>query len=189
MSYLPSSPKLANLADVLAKYPGRGILLYKLLQDFKGSGFSLSSEIRELIVTYTLDLNGCGFCQNTHKAVFAAFDLDANVFGQLSTDIGTANIGENLKPLLRFVQKLTLTPDQITPTDAQPIFDAGWDEQAFLESVFLCAIVNCVNRVVMGAGLDVDYSLAYKAGINDGQPILHQVNKENDMDSLSLSNV
>ena len=63
MSYLPSSPKLANLADVLAKYPGRGILLYKLLQDFKGSGFSLSSEIRELIVTYTLDLNGCGFCQ------------------------------------------------------------------------------------------------------------------------------
>jgi uncharacterized peroxidase-related enzyme len=172
MSYLPSSPKLANLADVLAKYPGRGILLYKLLQDFKGSGFSLSSEIRELIVTYTLDLNGCGFCQNTHKAVFAAFDLDANVFGQLSTDIGTANIGKNLKPLLRFVQKLTLTPDQITPTDAQPIFDAGWDEQAFLDSVFLCAIVNCVNRVVMGAGLDVDYSLAYKVGINDGQPIL-----------------
>jgi len=189
MSYLPSSPKLANLADVLAKYPGRGILLYKLLQDLKGGSFSLSSEIRELIVTYTLDLNGCGFCLNTHKAVFAAFDLDGNVFGQLSTDIDSANIGENLKPLLRFVQKLTLTPDQITPTDAQHVFDAGWDEQAFLDSVFLCAIVNCVNRVVMGAGLDVDYSLAYKAGINCRQPFLDQADKENDLEPLSLSHV
>ncbi|MDD5580935.1 MAG: hypothetical protein PHY16_16875 [Methylobacter sp.] len=172
MSHLPSSPKLVNLADMLAKYPRRGILLYKLLQDIKGNGFSLSSEIRELIVTYTLDLNGCGFCLNTHKAVFAAFDLDGNVFGQLKTDIDSANIGENLKPLLRFVQKLTLTPDQITLADAQPVFNAGWDEQAFLDSIFICALVNCVNRVVIGAGLGVDYSLAYKRGIHDGQPIL-----------------
>jgi alkylhydroperoxidase family enzyme len=74
--------------------------------------------------------------------------------------------------LLRFVQKLTLTPDQITATDAEPIFAAGWDEQAFLDSIFICAIVNCVNRVVMGVGLDVDYSLAYKVGINGGQPSL-----------------
>jgi hypothetical protein len=57
MSYLSSSPKLANLADVFAKYPGRAILLYKLLQDIKGSGFSLSSEIRELIVTFTLPIS------------------------------------------------------------------------------------------------------------------------------------
>ncbi len=172
MSYLPSNPNLANLADVLAKYPGRGILLYKLLQDLKGGSFSLSSEIRELIITYTLDLNGCGFCLDTHKAVFAAFDLDGSVFGQLSTDIGSANIGDNLKPLLHFVQKLTLTPDQITATDAQPVFAAGWDKQAFLDAVFLCSIVNCVNRVVMGAGLDVDYSLANTLGIKDRQPTL-----------------
>lgn len=168
MSYLPSSSKLANLADVLAKYPGRGILLYKLLQDFKGSGFSLSSGIRELIVTYTLDLNGRVSGLNAHKAVFAAFDLDGNVLSQLRTDIGSANIG----PLLCYVQKLTLTPDQITPADAQLIFDAGWDEQAFLDAVFLCAIVNCVNRVVMGTGLDVKNSPTDKIRLNGQEPIL-----------------
>ncbi len=172
MSYLPSSSKLANLADVLAKYPGRGILLYKLLQDFKGSGFSLNSGIRELIVTYTLDLNGRFSGLEANKAVFAAFDLDGKVLGQIKTDIGSANIGENLKPLLCYVQKLTLTPDQITPADAQLIFDAGWDEQAFLDAVFLCAIVNCVNRVVMGTGLDVKNSPTDKIRLNGQEPIL-----------------
>jgi uncharacterized peroxidase-related enzyme len=167
MSYLPSNPNLTNLAGVLAKYPGRGVLLYKLLRDFKSGSSSLSTEIRELIVTYTLDLNGCISCLDARKAVFAAFDLDGNILGQLKTDIGTANIGENLKPLLRFVQKLTLTPDEIMPADAQPVFAAGWDEQAFLDAVFLCAIVNCVNRIVSGTGINTGYLTALEMGIND----------------------
>ena len=37
MSYLPSSPDLENIAGLLAKYPRRGILLFKLLEDIKGS--------------------------------------------------------------------------------------------------------------------------------------------------------
>jgi len=47
-----------------------------------------------------------------------------------------------------------LTPGEITSEDTQHIFDAGWDEQAFLESVCLCAITNCMNRFVMGIGAD-----------------------------------
>ena len=41
---------------------------------------------------------------------------------------------------------------QVEPEYA--IFDAGWDEQAFLESVCLCAIANCMNRFAMGIGTD-----------------------------------
>ena len=43
---------------------------------------------------------------------------------------------------------------QITQSDAQQIFDAGWDENVFLEVIFLCAIVNSMNRIVSGIGLD-----------------------------------
>ena len=67
MSYLPSSPDLTNVAAMLGKYPRRGILLFKLLEDIKSSCSPLNRSMRELIITYTSGLNQCDFCYNTHK--------------------------------------------------------------------------------------------------------------------------
>ena len=155
MSYLTSSPNLTSFGGMLAKYPRRGILLFKLLEDIK-SGFSpLSKEMRELIITYISGLNHCEFFYNAHKKAAIELGIDEAVFDQLQTDISGANVDKKLKPLLQYIKKLTLTPDQITQTDVQRIFDAGWDEQALLDSVGLCAIVNCVNRFVTGIGIDL----------------------------------
>ena len=57
MSYLPSSPDLANIAAMLGKYPRRGILLFKLLEDIKSNSSPLDRSMRELIITYTSGLN------------------------------------------------------------------------------------------------------------------------------------
>jgi hypothetical protein len=51
MSYLPSSPNLNSFGGLLAKYPRRGILLFKLLEDIKSSFSSLNKEMIELIIT------------------------------------------------------------------------------------------------------------------------------------------
>jgi len=153
MSYLPSSPDLTNIAAMLGKYPRRGILLFKLLEDIKRSCSPLNRSMRELIITYTSGLNQCDFCYNTHRAVSEQLGIDERVFEQLKTDINSAQVDEKLKPILRYVKKLTLTPDKITQMDAQQIFDAGWDEEAFLDSIFLCAIVNTMNRFVSGIGI------------------------------------
>ena len=153
MSYLPSSPDLANIAAMLGKYPRRGILLFKLLEDIKSNSSPLDRSMRELIITYTSGLNQCDFCYNTHKAVSEQLGIDEKVFDQLKTDIDSAQVDERLKPVLRYVKKLTLTPDRITQADAQQIFDAGWDENVFLDVIFLCAVVNCMNRFVSGIGI------------------------------------
>jgi len=153
MSYLPSSPDLTNVAAMLGKYPRRGILLFKLLEDIKSSCSPLNRSMRELIITYTSGLNQCDFCYNTHKAVSERLGIDEKVFDQLKTDIDSAQVDERLKPVLRYVKKLTLTPDRITQADAQQIFDAGWDENVFLDVIFLCAVVNCMNRFVSGIGI------------------------------------
>jgi uncharacterized peroxidase-related enzyme len=156
MSYLPSSPNIASFSDMLAKYPRRGILLFKLLEDIK-SGFSpLSKEMRELIVTYISGLNQCEFFYKAHKEKAKELGIDEAVFDQLLNEISGSGVDEKLKPLLHFIKKLTLAPDQITQTDAQKIFDAGWDEQALLDSVGLCAVVNCLNRFVTGIGMDLE---------------------------------
>lgn len=156
MSYLPSSPNLANISGLLSKYPRRGILLFKLLEDIKGSFSPLSQGMRELIIAYTSALNRSEYCYNAHKSLAKELGIDESIYGQLKSDINSAKVEEKLKPILRFVKKLTLTPDQITQADVKPIFDAGWDERAFLDSVCLCAIVNCMNRFAMGIGIDRD---------------------------------
>ena len=153
MSYLPSSPDLTNIAAMLGKYPRRGILLFKLLEDIKSTSSPLNRSMRELIIAYTSGLNQCDFCYNTHKAVSEQLGIDEKVFDQLKADIDSAQVDERLKPVLRYVKKLTLTPDRITQADAQQIFDAGWDENVFLDVIFLCAVVNCMNRFVSGIGI------------------------------------
>jgi len=161
MSYLPSSPDLTNIAAMLGKYPRRGILLFKLLDDIKSSCSPLSRSMRELIITYTSGLNQCDLCYNTHKTVSEQLGIDEKVFDQLKTDINSAQVNEGLKPILRYVKKLTLTPDKINQTDAQQIFDAGWDENVFLDVIFLCGIVNCMNRFVSGIGVNIDSRTTY----------------------------
>ena len=153
MSYLPSSPDLTNIAAMLGKYPRRGIFLFKLLEDIKSNSSPLNRSMRELIIKYTSDLNQCDFCYNTHKAVSEQLGIDEKVFNQLKTDINSAQVDERLKPILSYVKKLTLTPYRITQADAQQIFDAGWDENVFLDVIFLCAVVNCMNRFVSGIGI------------------------------------
>jgi uncharacterized peroxidase-related enzyme len=159
MSYLPSSPNLASIAGLLAKYPRRGILLFKLLEDIKGGFSPLSKAMRELIITYTSSLNQSKTCFSAHKTISKDLGIDESVYAQLQLDIDSANVEEKLKPILRFVKKLTLTPDKITHADVRPIFDAGWDERAFLDSVCLCAVVNCMNRFAIGIGIDKECSI------------------------------
>ena len=154
MSYLPSSPDLENIAGLLAKYPRRGILLFKLLEDIKGSFSPLGKGTRELIIAYTSDLNQSESCCNAHKSLFKELGIDESVYGQLKLDIDSAKVNEKLKPILRFVKKLTLTPDQITQADVNPIYEVGWDERSLLDTVRLCALVNCMNRFAMGVGID-----------------------------------
>lgn len=154
MSYLPSSPDLKNIAGLLAKYPRRGILLFKLLEDIKDSFSPLSKGMRELIIAYTSDLNQSESGYKAHKSLFKELGIDESVYGQLKLDIDGAKVDEKLKPILRFVKKLTLTPDQITQADVNPIYETGWDERVLLDTVLLCSVVNCMNRFAMGVGID-----------------------------------
>jgi uncharacterized peroxidase-related enzyme len=153
MSYLPSSPDLENIAGLLAKYPRRGILLFKLLEDIKGCFSPLDKGTRELIIAYTSDLNQSESCYTAHKSLFKELGFDESVYRQLKSDIDSAKVDEKLKPLLSFVKKLTLTPGQITQVDVNHIYEVGWGERALLDTVRLCAVVNCMNRFAMGVGI------------------------------------
>ncbi len=154
MSYLPSSPDMATLAELLAQYPRNGILLWKMLESVKASFSPQDGGMGELLITYISGLNQSAFCYEVHKRSAMQLGVEAVVFGQLKVDIDRANMETKLKPILQFVKKLTLTPQLISQADVKAIFEAGWDERRFLDAICLCAVVNCMNRLAIGIGID-----------------------------------
>ena len=171
MLYQPSNPDLNSLSGMLEKYPRRRVLLFKVMEEIMRNLSPFNKQTRQLLFAYTSDLNQCSLSYDYHKAASLASGLDESVFAALKTDINSAKIDDKLKPILRFIKKLTLTPDQITQADVQQIFDAGWDEHAYFDSVCICAIMNCMNRFITAIGIDANSS-----GLNYTDKMLFTLN-------------
>jgi uncharacterized peroxidase-related enzyme len=158
MSYLPSNPEMVTLAELLAQYPRSGILWWKLEENVKASFSPQDGGMGELLITYISGLNQSAFCYQAHKRSAMQLGVEEAVFDQLKADIDRANMETKLKPILRFVKKLTLTPQLISQGDVKAIFEAGWDERRFLDAICLCAVVNGMNRLAIGIGIDKELS-------------------------------
>lgn len=108
---------------------------------------------RELIATFVSGLNGCDYCRASHVATMTALGLDAPLIDQLVADIDGADVSDKLKPILKYCRKLTLSPAQLSPEDAEAVFAAGWDETALHSAIAVTCRFNFMNRLVMGHGL------------------------------------
>jgi alkylhydroperoxidase family enzyme len=62
-------------------------------------------------------------------------------------DWRSASIPKGLKATLGFVEKLTLTPGEVGPEDAQKLKWAGVSERAIEEAVFVCFLFNVMDRL------------------------------------------
>jgi len=127
MSFLQSSPGKTNLPDVFKLYPRRSILMLRLIDDILRGDSTFTVAEREMIFAFASSQNECQFCYESHKPVAAAFGVDEAVFDELVVDIDTASVSPKLKPVLKYVKKLTLTPSKMVETDARAIYDAGWN--------------------------------------------------------------
>src|SRR5260221_8608710 len=130
MTYLPSLPSDAVLLDVFRAYPGTARPLLDYHQALLRGPSPLTVAERELIAAYVSGLNACRYCHGVHTATAQAFGIPEGTLGALLEDIGTAPVAERMKPMLRYVGKLTLTPAKITPGDAEAVLADGLPGQA-----------------------------------------------------------
>jgi uncharacterized peroxidase-related enzyme len=156
MAYLRSLPARAVLRDVFAAFPhtSRPLLDYHQVLLRGPSPFSVAE--RELIAAYVSGLNACDYCHGVHSATARAFGVDEELVVTLLDDVDAAPVDARMKPVLRYVRKLTQTPSRMTPGDAEAVFAAGWDERALHDAVSVCALFNLMNRLVEGLGIDAD---------------------------------
>ena len=164
MPLMPSLPENATLFDLLTRFPGIAKRLAPC-NDYVMRGASpLSAKDRELIATFVSSLNSCNYCAGSHGAAARAFGVPESTIAMLAENIDTAPVDEKLRPLLKFVEKLTRDPARMTSADADAVFSAGWDEEALFSAILVCCVFNFMNRLVEGCGLVANETQAATGG-------------------------
>lgn len=79
-------------------------------------------------------------------------------------DLETSALTEPEKALLRFVDKVNRESPQITPSDMNPLYDAGWDDAAIYYALTVCALFNFYNRWIDASGVHALSEEAHRQG-------------------------
>lgn len=157
MPFFPSLPDdagVGKLWEIFNPKAREGLSVFS--QSFMRNEGRLTPADKEMIAAYVSQLNASDYCFAGHSRVAINLGIDQGVFETLADDIETAAVRAELKPLLRFIKILTLTPARISKADADAVFAAGWDEQSFHEAICVCARFSMMNRLTLGHGLVVD---------------------------------
>ena len=64
-------------------------------------------------------------------------------------------MSEPVRAALRFIEKQTLTPDELTPADAEEAYAAGVSKQALKDAAQVSAMFNMIVRLADSFGWDV----------------------------------
>jgi len=129
------------------------IELHQILMRSDDSPFTIAQ--RELLAAFVSGTNACNYCAGAHTATAMEFGVKEDLITSLLNDIDSADIEDNLKPIFKFVKKLTLDPTRMTQADADQVFDAGWSERALYDAIIICCTWSFMNRFVEGLGLSV----------------------------------
>jgi len=153
MSFFPSFPDDANPRTIFALAPERYHHWHAFCEDLMRTDSPFSLGERELIAGYVSGVNACQFCHGVHSQVAIAFGFPEDTFEKLMADIDGADIEDRMKPVLKYVRKLTLTPARMVQADADAVFAAGWGERALHDAIAVCAMFNFMNRMLEGHGV------------------------------------
>ena len=113
----------------------------------------------ELVATYVGELNACHYSATHHGSNYRTL-LDNPTKAALidaamaSGKLETAFEGKELE-LMRYTQKLTLTPGAIVKADIEAMRAAGAEDWEILEVNQTCAVFNYSNRSLSGLGVDI----------------------------------
>ena len=116
---IKSLPETAGPPDVFEAAPELYRLWSEMSQVLMNGPSPLSPGERELILAYAAGVVECAFVYAAHSAVAYAWGIEDGLIEKLLQDLDATPLEPGLKPLLAFVRKLTLTPDEMTQAGLQ----------------------------------------------------------------------
>ena len=163
MPHLPSLKRSATLLDLFRLFPETSKPLIEFHEALLRGPSPFSEGERELIATYVSSLNQCKYCQGVHSATAELLGVSASAIQRLGWNSDL--VPEKMRPVLHFARKLTQDPSGVTKSDADAVLAAGWDETALYHAIAVTALFNFMNRLVEGAGIELDP--AYVTGASE----------------------
>lgn len=112
----------------------------------------LSAAEREMIQGFVAGLIGCKYAYVAHSAAAVARGIENGLIEKMVADVDTAPLSAKLKPLMRFVKKLTVAPTTVEQADADAVFAAGWDEKGLHDAIATTARMTFMSRIIHGHG-------------------------------------
>jgi uncharacterized peroxidase-related enzyme len=157
MPFFPSIDREDKVPHSFAKF-NTGIErpmidLHQILMRSDDSPFSVAQ--RELLAAFVSGTNACKYCTGAHTATAIEFGVDESLVSSLIDNIDRADVDENMKPIFKYIKKLTIEPTKMVQSDADAVFNAGWSERALYDAIIICCTWNFMNRFVEGLGLSV----------------------------------
>ncbi len=164
MSYLSFLNEDSDITDITWRNRTRFAPMDVFSHHIMRGDSELSFKDRELIAGFVSGLNGCQFCYGSHNAVAEQFGIEPEIIENLLKSIDDANIMERLKPILRYAQKLTLSPSRVVQSDIDNITAEGWAEKTVEDVIAIVCLFNFYNRLLDGHGVKGKNSLYAFAG-------------------------
>ncbi|MEO8075043.1 MAG: hypothetical protein ABI818_01860 [Acidobacteriota bacterium] len=88
---------------------------------------------------------------------------EALVQGVLA-DLESSALDDKHKALFRFIGKVNHDSPRITPSDYEPLREAGWTDEAIYFAITVCAMFNFYNRWIDATGVHALSDAAHRAG-------------------------
>ena len=147
MPFFPSLPGNAGLPQVLALNRGGRRAVLSAQHAMLSVTSRLKSPDKELIAAYASALNAASRGIDAAAAA-RPFGVDPALVDALVADLEGAPVERDLRPLLAYVRKVTLTPQMLVRADADAVFRHGWTERDLHDAALIAALyvyLNCLQ--------------------------------------------
>ena len=101
---------------------------------------------------------------NAHAAVAAELLGSEELVWSVLRDLETSALDEKHKLLFRFIDKVNHDSPRMSAAAMQPLYDAGWDDEAIYFAITVCALFNFYNRWVDATGVHALSEEAHRQG-------------------------
>jgi alkylhydroperoxidase family enzyme len=79
-------------------------------------------------------------------------------------DLENSRLTDKEKTLFRFIDKVNHDSPRITAEDMQPLYAAGWEDEAIYYAISVCALFNFYNRWIDASGVHALSEEAHREG-------------------------
>ncbi len=153
--------KLSNIMKIHSLNPEsmvKHLDLYKILMFSRGRSFrdksELSRELKETIAVVVSKVNNCDYCVRHHAEALLFYWKDEGKVKLLIEDYNKVGFKEKELEILKYAEKLTREPHNITEGDVNKLKVDGWIDEDILLANLITAYFNFVNRIALGLGVE-----------------------------------